>query len=145
MALTSKRQAFAQQVALGDSLADAYRNSGYQWQNMKPAVIRTEASRVMANPDVSLLVERLRVENERSIRAGEVSDRDKVLTKLRDLMGDLQPANIQLGAAIALGKTAALFTDVVVTDDKSESVEEVRAELDKMIEQAEKQAGLTQH
>jgi hypothetical protein len=45
-----------------------------------------------------------------------IPDRERVLTKLRDLLDSAKTETVQLGAAIALGKTAALFTDVTRDD-----------------------------
>ena len=145
--LTPRQQAFAEAIVAGNNQSDAYRIA-YDAEKMGPQSVRVESSRLICNPNIALTVEGLRAREEaqktRANSVTAVSDRDKVLTKLRDLMDDLQPANIQLGAAVALGKTVALFSDVVITDDKTETPEQLKAELDKLIRQAE-QAGSTSH
>ena len=131
--LTSKRQRFAELVSDGKSLADAYRQAGYKWENMKPAVIRTEASRIMADPAVSLLCERLRGQRERAVVAAAVSDRDLVLSKLRKLLdttdGGSHVAH-QLKAAHLLGQSVGMYKDVTVTEQPTRTAEEVMAEIE---------------
>ena len=60
MALTAKQRKFAREVASGESLSDSYRTA-YNAVNMKPAVIRNEASKLLARPDITMMVERCQV------------------------------------------------------------------------------------
>ena len=53
--LTPKQEAFARHVAEGDTYAAAYRKA-YSAANMSDAVIRNEASKLMNNRDISVMV-----------------------------------------------------------------------------------------
>ncbi len=114
--LTPKQIHFCQAVVSGCTMSDAYREA-YNADNMKPASIHREASVLMSNPTVTQRVERLQRQKDRAVVATSVSDRERVLTKLRSLMDSAKTESVQLGAAVALGKTIALFTDV--TEDRS--------------------------
>jgi phage terminase small subunit len=59
MALTPKREAFAQAIVSGLSQADAYRKA-YAAENMKPATVQKRASELMADGEVRGRVEALR-------------------------------------------------------------------------------------
>ena len=77
--MTGKQRAFARALALGDehgkpmSISDCYREC-YQTENMSDAVIRNEASKLASHRGVTMMVERLRRENERSALAQAVGD-----------------------------------------------------------------------
>ena len=58
MALTSKQEAFAVAVAKGENASTAYRGA-YDAKNTSPAAVHVEASRLMANPKVSLRISEL--------------------------------------------------------------------------------------
>lgn len=53
--LTPKQKAFARHVAEGATYAEAYRQA-YDTENMSDAVIRNEASKLMNNRDISVMV-----------------------------------------------------------------------------------------
>jgi len=53
--LTPKQEAFARNVAEGDTYAQAYRQA-YDAENMSKSTIRVEASRLASDPNVSLMV-----------------------------------------------------------------------------------------
>jgi len=61
MALTPKQEAFCQAIADGNSQADAYRLA-YDASKMADPEIYTEASRLMARPNISLRVDELKEE-----------------------------------------------------------------------------------
>jgi len=61
MALTAKQEAFAQAVAIGMTQADAYRHA-YDAENMGDNPIAVEACRLMADPNVSLMVKSIKEE-----------------------------------------------------------------------------------
>lgn len=137
--LTPKQTRFAEAVAAGESLTAAYRLA-YSADNMSAAATRNEASKLMANPDVTLMVERLQAERQRQQGIAEVSDRDRVLEKLRVMMDTAKQETVQLNAAIALGKSVALFTDVSEVRQDHRSAADVQRELDDLLAQVE-QAG----
>lgn len=69
MALTAKQEAFCQAVVSGMSQADAYRTA-YAAKKMSAPAIAVEASKLMANPKVSLRVQELRKPVIQKVRYG---------------------------------------------------------------------------
>ena len=89
--LTQKQHTFATHMAAGQmSMAEAYRQS-YDAENMKPAVVRNEASKLMAHRDVAMMIKTLRGRIEAAVIAGAVSDAERVKTKLRTMMDSALP------------------------------------------------------
>lgn len=133
--LTSKQRHFA--LALGSgagmTLSDAYREA-YQCENMSAAAIRNEASKLAANHDIAIMVERLRAENERAVSASLVSDREKVLERLRQWMDSAEPTDTnKLKAAQLLGQTVGMFKDVVETNSGDRDSTSVAAEIERRL------------
>jgi hypothetical protein len=133
--LTSKQRHFALALSSGAgmTLSDAYREA-YDCKNMSAAAIRTEASRLAANPAITLLVEQQRERNQRSVSASVVSDRDRVLERLRRWMDDAEPTDTnKLKAAQLLGQTVGMFKDVVETNSGDRASTEVAAEIERRL------------
>ena len=133
--LTDKQRLFAHALASGKySISDAYREV-YSAGNMSGPAVRVEASRLAANPNVSLMVERLRGEMVVAERALALSDRDRVLEKLRTWMdhADATDGN-KLRAAELLGKSVGLFKDVTISSDSERPSHEVAAEIEQRLE-----------
>ena len=126
--LTSKQEAFCRSVVSGSNLSDAYRTN-YSAENMCNTAIRVEASRLMANPKVSLTVMQLNKAKDAAVIASAVSDKDLVLGLLRDVVRTEENVTAQLRAAELLGRACSLFTDVVETKqarDPAEIEREIR-------------------
>ena len=139
--LTDKQRLFAHALASGKySISDAYREC-YSAGNMSGPAVRVEASRLAANPNVSLMVERLRGEMAVAERAMALSDRDRVLEKLRTWMdhADATDGN-KLRAAELLGKSVGLFKDVTISSDSERPSHEVAAEIEQRLERLIKDA-----
>ena len=125
--LTLKQKLFGTLVSSGYTLTSAYREA-YDCENMKDSTIRREASKLMAtNHDITTLVDtltakKLAVEHSQALSQG-LSDRDKVLTKLRHLAdhGESQDQT-KLRAIVELGRTCNVFSDTTVI--KSERTSE---------------------
>lgn len=60
--LTSQQEAFAQAVASGKNQADAYRSAYPKAQNWKPNSVAVNASKLMADANISLRVDAIRAE-----------------------------------------------------------------------------------
>lgn len=89
----------------------------------------------MSRPKIRARVEALVRQKERGMLASCLSDRERVLTKLRDMMDTKEggPAvTAQLRAAELLGKSVGLFKDVVETKPQR-SADEIRAELEERL------------
>jgi len=108
--LTAKQKAFCRHVAAGMTLSDAYRAS-YSADNMSAASVHTESSLLMSNPAVYLRTESLISAKDRALVACSVSDKDRVLQKLRHLLDHatgVPSEHVALRAADLLGKCCGL-------------------------------------
>ena len=134
--LTAKQLHFCRCVASGMTGASSYREAFDVTAEGKSATHREAASRLMARADISARVNALIAQRERSILASSLSDREKVLSKLRHWVdhADAEEGMAhKLKAAELLGKSTSLFRDVVETSE-SRSSDELLAELEAMIE-----------
>tara|TARA_R100000479_G_scaffold152787_1_gene88690 strand:- start:45 stop:458 length:414 start_codon:yes stop_codon:yes gene_type:complete len=117
--------------------AEAYRESHSVTATGKSATHREAASRLMARADIRARVDALVRQRERSVLASALSDRERVLSKLRHWLDHAESGDSnRIRSAELLGKSVGLFKDVVETTD-SRSSEELLAELDAMLEQTE--------
>ena len=135
--LTPKQHKFAELVAGGDTLTDSYRGA-YNATNMKSGSIRTEASKLMANPHITQTVQTLRRRIETAVVSSNLSDRERVLYTLRAVLDATEggPAvTAQLRAAELLGKSIGLFKEVQITETDTPSLEEIDAEIMQRIEE----------
>lgn len=132
--LTAKQMHFARCVAAGMSQAEAYREAFDVTADGKTATHREAASRLMARADIRARVDALVAQRERSILASSLSDRERVLSKLRHWLDHAEAGDSnRIRSAELLGKSVGLFRDVVETSD-SKSSDELLAELEAMIE-----------
>ena len=135
--LTPKMLHFCRCVAAGMAYAEAYRESHAVTATGKSATHREAASRLMARADIRARVDALVRQRERSQLASALSDRERVLSKLRHWLDHAESGDSnRIRSAELLGRSIGLFKDVVETTD-SRSSEELLAELDAMLEQAE--------
>jgi hypothetical protein len=120
--LTPKQAHFARCVAQGMTQADAYREA-YDPKQSTAATIHTLASRVMARVEVRARVDALIKARERAVVASALSDRDKVLSKLRVwLEGTEVTDSNRIRVAELLGRSSGLFaTDINVTTRERDS------------------------
>jgi hypothetical protein len=124
--LTAKQRHFALEVATNGSSITAAYETAYECENMSRAAMRNEASKLMANPDIAMMVESIRSDNEakklQSLRALEVNDREKVLSRLREWMTTAEPSDTnKIAAARLLGQSVGLFKDVTISEDARSS------------------------
>ena len=113
-------------------MSDAYREA-YNTSSMKPAAVHVEASRLMANPKITLRCEALQSAKDRAVVASSLSDRERVLEQLRHFMDHAAPSDsVKLRACEMLGKSVGLFKDVVLTKVQR-SPEEILAEIDRRL------------
>ena len=135
--LTSKQLHFCRCVASGMAQAQAYREAYTCKATSKPETQQVAASVLMSDPMVSNRVDRLIKDHERGLMASTLSDKDKVLRKLRDLLdnakGESGEANM-LRAADLLGKSVGLFKDVQV-QEVARSAGEVLSELESKMDE----------
>jgi hypothetical protein len=135
--LTPKMLHFCRCVAAGMGYAEAYRESHAVTATGKSATHREAASRLMARADIRARVDALVKQRERSQLASALSDKERVLSKLRHWLDHAESGDSnRIRSAELLGRSVGLFKDVVETTD-SRSSEELLAELDAMLEQTE--------
>ena len=135
--LTAKQLHFCRCVAGGMTYAAAYREAYDVGPDAKPETQQTAGSKLMAKAQIRARVERLIADREKAVVRSAVSDREKVLAKLRQWIDP--PANedgirevasaSELKAAELLGRACGLYRDVI-EDNRSRSSEEVQAEIE---------------
>ena len=124
--LTAKQRHFALEVATNGSSITAAYETAYECDNMSRAAMRNEASKLMANPDIAMMVESIRSENEakklQSLRASEINDRERVLSKLREWIDTAEPTDTnRIAAARLLGQSISLFKEHTITEEARSS------------------------
>ena len=124
--LTAKQRHFALEVATNGSSITAAYETAYECENMSRAAMRNEASKLMANPDIAMMVESIRSENEakklQSLRASEINDRERVLSKLREWIDTAEPTDTnRIAAARLLGQSISLFKEHTITEEARSS------------------------
>lgn len=135
--LTPKQLHFARCVAAGMSQAAAYREAYGCKPGSKPETQQANASRLMADSRVRQRVDAIIRQKEAGIAASAVSDRERVLTKLRHLLDNAEPSDTgKLRAAELLGKSVGLFKDVVETNQQRSS-SDLLSDLENLLDVAE--------
>jgi hypothetical protein len=131
--LTEKQLKFATGAVSGLSLADAYRNA-YDAGNMSDRAIRTESARLAARPDIARAMEAIAGEKKAKMQVVSVSDRDMLISNLRNWTKGLEtPTSAQLRAAELLGKACGLYRDIVETRTDRPAAE-VLADLERRLD-----------
>ena len=139
--LTPKQEAFAREVAKGRSYADAYREA-YNSKG-KHQTVHNEGSKLMANQYVTSRVDQLIEQKGRAIARKAVTDRELVVSKLRAWVTDGldpttgdEPTQQMLTAAQLLGRSVALFTDKLEQTSDDRTADDVAAEIERRLAQA---------
>ena len=131
--LTPKQLHFARCIASGMTQSDGYREAYAVRPLTTQESIHSSASRLMADPMVASRVNHLIRLREQAVVASAVTDRERVLSKLRGWMDDAEPTDsVKIRAAELLGKSANLFaTEVTVADQRGSTnvAEEIEAML----------------
>jgi len=132
--LTAKQLHFCRCVASGMSQAAAYREAYDVSDTTKATTTHEAASRLMKRADVRARVDHLIRQREAGLVASALSDREKVLRKLRDWMDSAEPTDSnKIRAAELLGKSTGLFRDVVESVD-SKTSEDLLSDLERLLE-----------
>ena len=109
--LTPKRIKFAQLVAAGFSLSDAYRKA-FKTARMNEKSIHKEASTLMKNESVKAKVNSLINEADQKVVTHRIATVEEVLETLTDCMFNGQPVDgARIRAAELLGKHFGVFTE----------------------------------
>ena len=131
--LTPKQLHFARCIAGGMTQSDGYREAYAVRPLTSQESIHSSASRLMSNPTVASRVNHLIRLREQAVVASAVTDRERVLSKLRGWMDSAEPTDsVKIRAAELLGKSANLFaTEVSVSESKDST--SLAAELEAML------------
>ena len=131
--LTPKQLHFARCIASGMTQSDGYREAYAVRPMTTQESVHSSASRLMSDPTVASRVRHLIRLREQAVVASAVTDRERVLSKLRGWMDHAEQADsVKLRAAELLGKSANLFaTEVSVSESKDSS--SLAAELEAML------------
>lgn len=130
--LTAKQEAFAQGVARGLTLADAYRQA-YDAINMKPGQVYTEASHLVKEPKINHRVAELAESYSRITQHDPKSLKRVALETILAVASDPRAKHSdRLKAAELLGKvhTVQLFTDNQLKTGDGMSEEQVKSRLE---------------
>ena len=132
--LTGKQEAFAQLVAKGSMLVEAYREAGYM-PNGSDKTQWEAASRLMANSKVLARVKQIQADIEEDRRTIERRREEYVLKRLQEEAEGADTDGARVRALELMGKTIGMFTDRVETDDKTErAASDIEAELRQKLE-----------
>jgi hypothetical protein len=127
--LTAKQEAFAQEVAKGSTLADAYR-SAYDAERMKPSSVWNNASQLMQRTQVAHRVEAIQQAMEQSSLHDSARLKRLVLERLHvEATKEENSDASRVRSLELLGKTVAMFSDRVEQVESSRSASEIEQEL----------------
>lgn len=115
--LSTKQYLFATLVGSTNlSMTDCYKRA-YDAENMSPASIRKEASRLAASPHIAPIIKEYtdkKAAVTHSLALSQaVSDRDRVLSKLRHYTDHAESEANAIRSVVELGRTCGVFSDTV--------------------------------
>ena len=139
-ALTAKQEQFAQSVAHGKTLSDAYRGA-YDCDNMKDQSVWTEASKLMDHPQVAQRVHSIQKAQEEKSLHDHARLKRLVLEQLHTEAMTAESDSARIRALELLGKSIAMFTDRVEQDEKQRSSGEIEAELMAKLDELSRKTG----
>ena len=134
--LTPKQLHFCRCLASGMTQAAAYREAYDVGEDTKPKTQQEAASRLMRKAEVRARVDMLIRQREQGMLASSLSDRERVLKKLRDLLDNavgIPAEQVMLRACDLLGKTQGMYKDVVV-HETPRTAAEIQVEIDELLE-----------
>ena len=133
--LTAKQEAFSHCVASGSGTQSHCYREIYDCEKSSPSVIWSESSRLLANPMVTARVNQLKSRIEAQRQAQGISDRQRVLERLRQMIDTAEPTDSnKLRALELLGRSAGVFVDrVETTDAGSRDSDAVSAEIERRL------------
>ena len=126
--LTAKQERFAQLVAQGSmSYSQAYRESGYSVDNMKPKSVNELASRLLVKV-------RWRVDEIRDAKIGLAERKEETLknyieNKLMEIVETSEVDSAKVSSLALLGRSIAMFSDKVIEETQDESIYELEKKL----------------
>jgi phage terminase small subunit len=134
--LTSKQEHFAQLVASGERLTDAYRAAYNVGEGTKPSAVWTNASKLATqNAKVALRIKTLSEENAARKRTDDEKLRIWITDRLKHEATQGSDTS-RVASLVALGKTCQLFSEHIVTSQKDDrTAHDIEAELQQKLAQ----------
>lgn len=131
--LTAKQEAFAQQVAGGAILSDAYREC-YAAENMADRTVWTEACRLASNPKVATRIKAIQTDRESDQRMVRLRREEYVLKRLQQEAEQAETDGARVRSLELLGRTISMFSDrVEIEQDADKSAAELERDLEKRL------------
>ena len=118
--LTAKQMGFCSDIVFNDmTYIDAYRNNYNVSDKTKGNSLRAMASKLRADVNITLTINRLLEQKQQLQRMNEVKRSDIILQKIEKMADDINVTDaVRLRGLELLGKHHGLFTDVLKVDDK---------------------------
>jgi phage terminase small subunit len=137
--LTIKQRAFVDEIIKGKvgSYQDAYikvYDVALTKTGKVPKWVRNEASKLVANPNITMAIQRGLEKKEQTVVASAVKTKQYVIDRLYKESVESDSDASRVRALELLGKSVSLFTDVVENKEARSSTE-IEAELEEKIEQ----------
>jgi phage terminase small subunit len=128
--LTEKQERFAQEIMAGANYTAAYR-AAYVTDDMNDQTVWRKACELAADGKVTARLHELRAQKEAEQRMQGVSRSGFVIAELQKMASDKDiPPAVKVRALELMGKTVALFTDRVETEDTTDrTAEEIEAQI----------------
>lgn len=137
--LTIKQKQFVDEIIKGKigSYKEAYAkvyDVTLTKEGKVPKWVEVEASKLIANPKISLSIQRTIAKKEQSTIASSLRTRNYVIDRLYKESQEAESDSARISALSLLGKSVSLFTDVVETKEARTS-DEVEADIEARIEE----------
>ena len=137
--LTIKQKQFVDEIIKGKigSYKEAYAkvyDVTLTKEGKVPKWVEVEASKLIANPKISLSIQRTIAKKEQSTIASSLRTRNYVIDRLYKESQEAESDSARISALSLLGKSVSLFTDVVETKEARTS-DEVEADIEARIKE----------
>lgn len=132
--MTGKQMAFCRAIASGLCTQTQAYTEAYDCENMSIQSQRVESSRLLTNPKITLCIGKLKASMEAHRQAQSLTDRDRVLAKLRTWIDSADPTDSnRLRAAELLGKSVGMFKDVTETVVQDRDADQIALALEQRL------------
>ena len=131
--LTAKQERFAQLVAEGSmSYSQAYRESGYSVENMKPKSVNELASRLVVK--VRSRIDEIRDKNIGLAEGKKETLKTYIENKLMEIVENSEVDSAKVSSLALLGRSIAMFSDKIIEETADESLYDLEKKLKEKLE-----------
>ena len=126
--LTAKQIGFANSIIDGMTQVDAYK-ANYDCSNSKDTTIRNESSRLMNNPDITMIVnqglKKKKEQKELINLKSSLREEDRIISEIWDIVSDTKDKNptASLKGLEMLGKRLGIWTERIEIDEQRDRTE----------------------